>query len=255
MQYFVEAVTVCVNYADFLAETIPANRPHLDRWIIVTSPDDEATLNLCHNHNLEVVTTRDFSRNGDPFNKGRGIERGLGMLAHNDWLLHLDADIALPGDFRESLEDAYIDPQCIYGVDRIMVQSWDEWQKLKSKGFLRRNWHCCVNPNGYLIGIRWADVRYGYVPIGFFQLWHQSVDHRHGIRLRRYPDNHQSAARADVKFALQWDRRQRQLLPEVFVAHLESHPSKVGANWNGRQSKPFGPSLMERGGTPQVPKQ
>lgn len=253
MRHFIEAVTVCVDYADFLAETIPANRPHLDRWMIVTSPNDEATLDLCHRYSLEVVTTADFSRNGDPFNKGRGIERGLGMLAHDDWLLHLDADIALPYDFRVSLENADLDPECIYGVDRIMVQSWEEWQRLKGKGFLHRSWHCCVNPNGYLTGVRWADVRYGYVPIGFFQLWHRSVDHRHGIRLRRYPDNHQSAARADVKFALQWDRRRRQLLPEVVVAHLESESAQTGKNWKKRLTKPFKPESKPEG-QPQVPK-
>jgi hypothetical protein len=247
MRQSLEAVTVCVNYADFLAETIPANRVHIDRWIIVTSPDDRATLNLCHNHNLEVIATRDFTRGGDLFNKGRAIERGLGMLAHDDWLLHLDADIALPGDFRESLEDADLDPNCIYGADRLMVQGWDAWQRLKSLGFLRRSWHCMVKHNGYTVGDRWADVRYGYVPIGFFQLWNQAADHRHGIRLRRYPDNHQTAARADVKFALQWDRRERQLLPEVLVAHLESEPCKTGANWTGRTTVLFGPNARHQG--------
>ena len=30
MRQYLEAVTVCVNYADFLAETIPANRVHID---------------------------------------------------------------------------------------------------------------------------------------------------------------------------------------------------------------------------------
>jgi hypothetical protein len=246
MRQYLEAVTVCVNYADFLAETIPANRVHFDRWLIVTSPDDHATLNLCHNHNLEVVVTRHFYRGGDQFNKGRAIERGLGMLAHDDWLLHIDADIALPGDFRESLDDADLDPSCIYGADRLMVQGWDAWQRLKSQGFLRRSWHCMVKYNGYPVGDRWADVRYGYVPIGFFQLWNQAADHRHGIRLRRYPDNHQTAARADVKFAIQWDRRQRQLLPEVLVAHLESEPCKTGANWTGRTTLMFGPGQHQR---------
>ena len=240
--HYLEAVTVCVNYADILAETVPANRAHLDRWLIVTSPDDRATLDLCHKHNLEAVVTRDFYRDGDDFNKGRGIERGLGMLAHRDWLVHLDADIALPACFRESLDDADIDPVCIYGADRLLVQGWDAWQQLKAKGWLRRGWHCCVASNGYPVGTRWADIRYGYVPIGYFQLWNQAADHREGIRLRRYPDNHQNAARADVKFALQWDRRQRQLLPEVLVAHLESEPAENGKNWNGRKTKPFGPT-------------
>lgn len=236
---YLEAITVCVNYADFLAETIAANRAHFDRWLIVTSPDDKATLDLCHKFNLEVLSTRDFYRGGDNFNKGRAVERGLGMLSHEDWILHIDADIALPGDFRESLDDADLDPDCIYGVDRLMVKGWADWQALQARGWLKRAWHCCVAPNGYPVGTRWADIRYGYVPIGFFQLWNQAADHRQGIRLRRYPDNHQDAARADVKFALQWDRRQRVLLPEVLVAHLESEPSKNGANWNGRKTKPF----------------
>ena len=169
MRHYLEAVTVCVDYSDFLAETIPSNRPHLDRWIIVTSPDDHATLDLCHDHNLEVVATRDFYRGGEPFNKGRAIERGLGMLGHHDWLLHLDADIALPGDFRESLDDADLDPACIYGVDRIMVQGYDAWTRLKGRGFLRRSWHCTVSHRDFPVGTRWADTRYGYVPIGFFQ--------------------------------------------------------------------------------------
>jgi hypothetical protein len=242
MRHFLEAVTVCVNYSDFLAETIASNRPHIDRWIIVTSPDDHATLDLCHDHNLEVVATRDFHRGGDAFNKGRAIERGLGMLAHSDWLLHLDADIALPGDFRESLDDADLDPACIYGVDRIMVQGYEAWAGLKRRGFLRRSWHCTVSHREFPVGARWADVRYGYVPIGFFQLWSQVADHRRGIRLRRYPDNHQDAARADVKFALQWDRRDRVLLPEVVVAHLESEPARMGANWKGRTTGRFGPA-------------
>lgn len=235
----IEAVTVAVNYSDLLAETIPLNRAHFDRWIVVTSPDDHATLDLCHKHNLEVIATRDFYRHGDAFNKGRGVERGLAMLGHHDWLLHIDADIALPGDFRESLWNADLDPACIHGADRIMITSAEQWSHVRPR--LRRSWHCYCGNHGHRIGDRWADIRYGYVPIGFFQLWHHSADHRHGIRLKRYPDNHQDAARADVKFALQWDRRHRILLPEVFVAHLEAEPGKMGLNWKGRKSKKWDP--------------
>jgi hypothetical protein len=239
---YLEAVTVCAGYADFLRETLPLNRPHFDRYLVVTSPDDEETLDLCHDHNTEVVTTADFYRGGDDFNKGRAVERGLAMLSHRDWLLHLDADIVLPADFRESLEDADLDPACVHGADRLMVRGWDAWQAFKARGALRRSWHCAVLPRDLLIGTRWADIRYGYVPIGFFQLWHQSADVRKGIRLRRYPDTHQDAARADVKFALQWDRRHRHLIPEVLVAHLESGPAKLGANWKGRTTQRFGPA-------------
>jgi hypothetical protein len=238
---FIEAITVSVGYSDILRHTLPSIVQQVDRLVVVTSPKDSETLDLCHRHNLQVLTTSDFYRGGDEFNKGRAIERGLAMLSHRDWLLHLDSDVALPSDFRESLGVADIDAACIYGADRLMVVGWDQWQKLRSKGTTSRAWHCYQSPGEFPVGARWCDVRYGYVPIGYFQLWHQSADHRNGIRLRRYPDNHQDAARADVKFALQWDRRHRQVLPEVYVAHIESEPSPTGTNWKGRRSKRFGP--------------
>lgn len=249
----IEAVTVCVGYDDFLAETLHANKSVLDKWIIVTTRDDTKTLELCHKHNLEVVLTKDFYRGGDEFNKGRAIERGLAMLSHRGFVAHIDADIALPSDFRESLDDADLDPDCIYGCDRLMVRGWDAWQSLKKKGSTSRAYHCHQPTLGYEIGARWCEVRYGYVPIGFFQLWHASSDHWHGIRLRRYPDNHQDAARADVKFALQWDRRHRQLIPELFVAHLESESAPVGTNWKGRKTKRFGPDDSKPKPPPQKP--
>lgn len=85
---FLEVVTVCVNYSDFLAETITQNRHQIDRWIIVTSPEDQATLDLCHERNLEVITTRDFHRGGDSFNKGRAVERPGHALAPRLALAH-----------------------------------------------------------------------------------------------------------------------------------------------------------------------
>ncbi len=250
MRPTIEAVTTCVGYDDFLAAVIPFNRPHLSRWIIVTAPDDHRTLDLCRAQNLECVATRDFYRHGDEFNKGRAIERGLAMLSHREWVLHLDSDIALPGDFTESLQDADLDPACIYGSDRLMIKGYDTWTKVKHDGSHRRSWHYLVGTRGIPIGDRWADIRYGYVPIGFFQLWHPDSDTRQGIRLRRYPDCHSDACRSDVKFGLQWDRRHRVLIPEVLVAHLESEPAKLGANWKGRKTKRFGPHVHHHPGKP-----
>lgn len=250
----IEAVTICVNYGDFLAECIPYNRVHFDRWLIVTSPADMETRELCRRYNMECLVTDDFYRDGSEFNKGAAIDRGMNMMAHDGWMMHLDADIVLPTDFRESFFDAHLDPECIYGVDRFIVPNWEAWQKFKPT-WLARDYHSRVTfPGEFKVGARWADVRHGWCPIGFAQILHpETVDRFRGTRTRRYPHHHNDACRADVQFAIQWDRRKRHLIPEIIVAHLESEPAPVGANWKGRTTKRFGPPLPPGSGNKPAP--
>ena len=241
---YLEAVTVCVNYADFLVETAPFVRPHFDRWLIVTQPADQETQRLCHRLGLECLVTTDFRRDGATFDKAKGIDHALMLLTWKDWVLHLDADIALPGTFRESLEDAQLNRDCIYGCDRFLIRGFEQWQRFKNSSFFDRYSRCahcnvCL-PESMPLGSRWADIHQGYVPIGFFQLFHREAVMFEGIRQRRYaPHGHNDASRTDVQFALQWPRPNRQLLPEVVVGHLESQKGEVGINWQGRRSKPF----------------
>ncbi len=239
----IEAITVCIDYADFLAETCTHNLPHFDRWLIVTSPADEKTRALCRERNLEVLLTDDHRRGGRQFDKARIIDRGLQLLTHRDWVLHLDADIVLPPHARQTLDAAELDPRCLYGWDRVMVHSRERWETLKRE-FLPRwsrshHYNVCF-PGNHDIGARWADPHHGYVPIGFSQLWHGPSTMDQGIRFRRYSNHgHNDAARTDVQFALQWDRPYRVLLPELVCLHLESVRGKPGANWQGRTTPPF----------------
>jgi len=41
--------------------------------------------------------------------------------------LHLDADTVLPVTAKAMLDSAHLDPECLYGCDRIMVRSGDTW--------------------------------------------------------------------------------------------------------------------------------
>jgi hypothetical protein len=175
-------------------------------------------------------------------------------LAHDDWVLHLDADIVLPPHTRHTLRAADLDPQSIYGCDRIMVKGYDRWQRLKASGFLERvsrsYHHNVCFPGGFEVGARWADPLHGYVPIGFFQLFHRDASLYRGVRTRRYPGyGHSDAARTDVQFGLLWDRPRRGLVPELVVLHLESESAGVGANWSGRTTGPFGPPVGRPGGS------
>jgi uncharacterized protein YukE len=42
-------------------------------------------------------------------------------------------------------------------------------------------------------------------------------------------------------FAMQWTRDRRHLIPEIIATHLESERAAMGANWNGRTTRAFGP--------------
>jgi hypothetical protein len=206
----------------------------LDRWVVVTTASDSLTRRVCREASIECVLTEDIDRDG-PFSKGRAINLGLAHLSHSGWLLHLDADIALPHDLHLLLADADLDKRCIYGCDRLNVIGAEKWHQVKEKGLFARH-------RGYLIDVhrdgateiggRIANLHHGYTPIGFFQLWHGTIRNT-------YPIFHGTAARTDVQHALHWSRRQRIHIPELLVWHLESERSQMGLNWDGRKSKPF----------------
>jgi len=243
---YLEAVTVCVDYGDFLREVIPWNQPLFDRWAVVTTPADEETRELCRRGGIECYPTDEFYRDGNEFNKGRGIAIGVDHLSQRDWVLHIDADMVLPPMTRQYLDAAHLRPETLYGCDRAMCVGWEKWQQFKRSGYLQHGYHCAVNlPKGFPLGTRWCSPRHGYCPIGAFQLWHGSAARWRGINTRAYPHQHNDAARSDIQHSLHWDRRNRAVLPEIIAIHLESEPCKLGANWKGRTTRRFEPSRGE----------
>jgi hypothetical protein len=241
----IEAVTVCIGYGDFLRETARHNLPMLDDLVVITGPDDHETRGVCKELSIRHVLSRDHLRNGDPFNKARLINRAFDQLAAQDWVLHLDADIVLPRSFRRYLDWAHLDPEGLYGIDRLDVTGYEAWARIRDSGGWDHHRYGCVQSSaqmGLTIKGRHVPQLHGYTPIGFFQLFHGSSLIDRGYHLRRYPVGHGDAARTDVQFALQWDRRQRHLIPEVLGLHLESEPAANGANWQGRTTARFGPA-------------
>ena len=248
----VEAITVCIGYGDFLAETARVNRHLVDDLVVITAPEDAASREVCRLHSLRHVLTQDHRRGGS-FNKGRVIQRAIDQLGARDWILHLDADVVLPRSFRLMLELAHLDPRCIYGADRINVMGYEAWTAIKARGGWDNHSHGCYQRwcRPHQPGSRWVSHLHGYCPIGAFQLWHGATATHKGIHQRIYPAHHADAARSDTQFALQWDRRDRRLLAEVIVLHLESEDAGMGANWAGRKTKPFGPASPAGGDRPR----
>lgn len=233
----IAAVTVCVNYSDFLVHFLEQNLCHFDELVVVTTNEDKATQEVCRKWSVRWVASHEFNYKGDAFNKGAAINVGVAHLRRQEWVLHIDCDIILPGRFRDMLSRAPLDPASIHGIDRFNCTGWHDWIKHRDKREAQFRYYFLVCPPAQppmQLGSRLLHNDWGWVPIGYFQLWHNSTN-------LRYPLNQGSAEHTDVLFAAQWHRSKRVLLPEMFCIHLESEASPMGANWNGRKSRPFGP--------------
>jgi len=240
----IEAVIVCKDYGDFLEHTLPENTQQLDNIIVVTHPEDKRTQEVCNRFSVHFVTTECFTEKGHAFNKGQAINVGLDNIRGDDWILHLDADIVLCKDFRRLLDHAQLKTQNIYGADRLNVYGFEAWKALQPNlsPHYQDRWfvdpgfcHKPEVPFGVKLGARVIHKEYGYLPIGFFQLFHASKG-------RRYNYFRGTAAGTDCMFPAQWPRENRVLLPEIICYHLDSESEHhIGINWKGRKSKPFGP--------------
>lgn len=233
-----EAVTVCVEYSDFLAQTLPNNKQFFDRYIVVTSSKDEKTQSLCEFHNVECIQTEVFYEDGFTFNKAAGINEGLKLLDGDGWVVHLDADIWLPPLTRDILERLDLDPKLIYGIDRMMCPDYQSWQQFIERPKLTHQGWIFVYPDAFPLGVRVAAYKTdGYLPIGFFQLWHPGSS---GVR--DYPAKHGDIDRSDMLHARLWPRAKRGFIPEIIGIHLDSEAldhKEMGKNWHGRKTKLF----------------
>lgn len=167
-----EAVTVCVDFSEWL-EGCLGNQDKLDRWVIVTHHSDIDTIRLCESHDLEYVLSKRVFANDVWFAKGCAINEGLETLDRDGWLMSLDADLVLPQDFREVVEQEVVDEQTLYGSYR--------YDALKNRMSQREL-------NGHP------------VPYGFFQIWHSSVS-------QEYVENSVTGAIDDYDFSKKFGDR------------------------------------------------
>lgn len=236
----IDCVTICVGFSDVLAHSLPLNKRHFDSMVVVSDTKDVRTHNLCAHHHIRVVQTDHFYADQQAFNKGNGINGGLEALGAQDWICHLDADIVLPPRTRELLEKVDLDPAGIYGIDRMMCPSFEDWTKFVQTPTMQHTVNTFIIPEPFPIGPRVGKLDAdGYVPIGFFQLWNAAQ-----TGIGDYPAQHGTAGRSDMLHAMRWSRRNRHLLPEIIAIHLEGRLEPGVNNWRGRRADWFGPEPL-----------
>jgi len=207
----IQALTVSVNYADFL-ECIAPNRRHFDRWLVVTDEKDARTQEVCRRHGMDVLFSKRLYEKGAAFHKAAALNEGLEALDQDGWVAVMDSDILLPHDFRERLDAQELDPAGLYGLSgRRVCPTLAEFRALA----LREPW---------------ADnLIYTTFVIGYFNLFHL------GQERNRYPDHgSDDASTYDVLFSEAFPPAQRHYLPMVCL-----HAGDASQNWRGRTTDPF----------------
>jgi len=228
----IEAVVVCVNYADYLQHTLPALIQYVDRVAVVTDQDDLDTVELAGRYTQKVTVrqTDEFYRfNGKPckFNKGAGINIGLDALDKTGWVLHLDADILLTSPIPELPRRRWL-----YHARRHAVVGMDELNRL----------YGLIEHEGLQAGEEYGQFPpckiYTKLPPGYFHLWH------YPMHPRPYPE-YNAASKSDMWFAGLWPKKHRHVFRNYRVFHLETPGMEKAANWNGRTTPLFGGDTID----------
>lgn len=241
----IECVIVSLNYSDFLSHTLPHNKNFFNRMVVVTDTKDIETKRVCEFFNVECVQTDAFYLDSDVPNKSRGINAGLERLDLDGWVLQLDADIYLLPQTRNILESFILDEKKLYGIDRLMCNSYEEWMHFihKSKP-IYEGWIYC-HLDRFPVGTRIIQYNsgFGYMPIGYFQLWNPG-----GCGIYDYPIENAGFDRTDVVHLKRWDKSNIGFIPDLVCIHLASESHKQGQNWQGRKTSKFGPTIHSKAG-------
>ena len=114
----VHALTVCVDYADYLERNLCTWSGSLDSLTVVTSSKDRLTQDLCRKAGARLHVTDIFYARGAAFNKWAALSEAVDAMPWLDWILLIDADIQLPEGWRAVTEAANPQPGFLYGAKR-----------------------------------------------------------------------------------------------------------------------------------------
>ncbi len=148
------------------------------------------------------------------------------------WRAQLDADIILPDNFRRMLfNNSHLERSCLYGADRMDVIGREEMKAVFDYRHPQHTEGVFLHPkHPRALSPRYVDKLHGYVPLGYFGLWHASTQ-------KPYPYSLGDASHDDIAFGILWPESCRRLLPSALLYHLCSEPPKLGQNWEKRTSK------------------
>ena len=192
------AITVSVNYTDYLWWCLNSLAHVVDSAVVVTEANDSA-IAVAEKYNSTSLVYDEWQANGAVFNKAGAIRYAQEKIhaAYPDaWYLIIDADIVMERGARETIEAHATDETALYSAKRVDFHTVAELKAGK------------------------PTKAHGGIFAGCFQLYRRHV---------LYPEWSRSAEGCDLSFAAKF--ASARVLP-MTVGHL----GVEGINWEGRRS-------------------
>jgi hypothetical protein len=196
----IDGIVTCVGqkYASILNTSLPIWADTLDSVTVVTDGNTDIKIP----NGVNVLETSLFTDYGAFFNKGAALSSAFVYVDPKDWVLHFDADIIPPPNWRKTIVP-YIQIGNLYGAVR-------------------------VYSNGQLI----SDPGPPF-PYGFFHLW--NVTDRFSWVRPLWDLFWPSAGHYEVSFLERWPDKNRIGLPLKLV-----HPCEPRTGWFGESEEGVG---------------
>ena len=208
-----QAIVVCVGYADLLSHSLALWHQGLDRLIVISDTKDKATHDLCNAHNVQMHITDIFYSNGARFNKAAAMAEAVlkyNLRAESEWFLTFDADMVPPPNWRDILERADLKCGTLYGAWRYQNPEKVQTPVLLMNRRMPQHW-----------------------VIGFFSLFHVNDPHLPPVNEPLFDLHWPHAGNYDTAFTNRWPRGDQVILNNLPLIHL----GEERANWLGRGRK------------------
>lgn len=221
-------VTISVNYLDILQISYLYNKTLIDsnKYHIITSESDSATLKFCKDNYINCWTTDAFYINNSKFNKGAALNaifdgfHQTKLLDSLEWILLLDSDIII-SECLDQIKTSF-DLNKIQNICNGKILENESYKYIY--GCPRRIYN---TEEKFLKGDFWLENTTDL--IGYFQLFHISSIINDIRKEKPIFYEHYDASSYDDKFRDRWPRKYRRIL-NVYCDHL----GPIAKNWKGR---------------------
>jgi len=108
--------------------TLGKNLDQIDEFIIATDYQSPEVEKICQKYSIKFIKTNKFYENNAQFDRGKVVSSILKNIK-SGWILHMDADILLPKDFKQKINTINFNKSKLYGARRIMFSDLTKTKK------------------------------------------------------------------------------------------------------------------------------